>query len=478
MKLNFLTQYTDQQFAGKYHFGRCLGCSTDGAVYETTVDGTPAVIKLRQTETPELLEQWKDAAQLNHPHLIRILASGEDHLDEMAVKYVVMERADETLAGVLAERPLSEKETREMLEPALSALDYLHGRGYIHGALKASNVLAAGDTLKLASDTVHRNADGAPDDAWGVGVLLVQAVTGHFPELPDDGPYILRNAPDVFTEIARHALDVDASTRWTIPQIAKHLNPKWAPAAPVAVPPPPPVAVRPVSVDPLVNKAAPAVTPQTVPPAAAKPVPAVATAERPVRATPPLTPAPAFTARAPQDRFSAPEGPPKKQPLASWLPVEEAPRDNRKFIYGGLGAAALALLLIFTVGRKKDVTPAVMPTPVPAAAVGGSSPVRNIKPSPVERASRTQSEAPLTKHLAGWDVVVASYADRGAAEHRAQKLAKRWRNFKPEVVAEPGARTLYLVLIGQGLTQDRATEIRRRAVSSGMPRDTYVRRSS
>ena len=70
------------------------------------------------------------------------MTPGRPELNHVPVVYVVMERADQSLQGVVAERALTKSETREMLVPALEALQYLHKEGYAHSRLSASNVMA------------------------------------------------------------------------------------------------------------------------------------------------------------------------------------------------------------------------------------------------------------------------------------------------------------------------------------------------
>src|SRR5207249_8045755 len=73
--------------------------------------------------------------------------------------YVVMELADQNLAQLLTQRALTEDEAREMLPPTLSALAFLHDRNLVHRQLKPANMLAVGDQLKLASDTICHFGD-------------------------------------------------------------------------------------------------------------------------------------------------------------------------------------------------------------------------------------------------------------------------------------------------------------------------------
>jgi hypothetical protein len=44
------------------------------------------------------------------------------------------------------------------------------------------------------------------------------------------------------------------------------------------------------------------------------------------------------------------------------------------------------------------------------------------------------------------------------------------------VFEQKAGKTFYLVVIGQNLSEDQANALRKRAVASGLPRDTYVKR--
>src|SRR5207253_3251480 len=115
------------------------------AVYSTEygADSRPAAIKLLQVDASESerqLSRWEAIARLSHPALIRLFGSGRCEIEGVPLLYVVMEHSDGDLAGVLPERPLTEIEAREMLERTLAAVTYIHEQGFVHGAIKPSNI--------------------------------------------------------------------------------------------------------------------------------------------------------------------------------------------------------------------------------------------------------------------------------------------------------------------------------------------------
>ena len=73
-------------------------------------------------------------------------------MGQVRLLYVVMEYAEENLSEILPQRPLSSAEARDMLPPVLDALAYLHGKGFVQGRLKPSNIMAVADQVKLSSD--------------------------------------------------------------------------------------------------------------------------------------------------------------------------------------------------------------------------------------------------------------------------------------------------------------------------------------
>jgi len=183
-----------------YPLGRYLGCSDHSGVFltrsaehgssEVAIKLVPADRALAELQLP----RWKKAGNLAHRHLLRMLEWGGCQLEGSPYLYVVMEYADQTLAQLLLHRALTADEAREMLLPTLDALEFLHARGLVHGALKPANIMVVGDQLKLASDTIRRvdagktsspaisdfsphGQDSAAADVRALGLTLFEALT-------------------------------------------------------------------------------------------------------------------------------------------------------------------------------------------------------------------------------------------------------------------------------------------------------------
>jgi len=236
---------------GKFLLRQWLGGSDHSAVFltERGARAEKAAIKLiaAGSVNPEhQLAQWHAAAQLSDPNLIRIFESGHCQMDGAALLYVVMEHADEDLSQILPQRPLEAKEVGDMLPPLLSALSYLHGKGFIHGRIRPSNVLAAGDQLKLSTDqaiplsstTEKKRGDvyDAPEvaaghlspasDVWSLGITLVVSLTQTVPRENSNGePEVPPSIPQPFAGIVRDCLHLAPKQRCTIPEIMHRLKP-------------------------------------------------------------------------------------------------------------------------------------------------------------------------------------------------------------------------------------------------------------
>ena len=221
--LEFWKQWEGQSVDVVYPLELCIGEGSRGAVFETRFQGRPAAIKIvpGTSESIDALRKlWKRSAGLSHPALVRIFAQGVTAFGDLRCAYAVMERADENLADVLADRSLTPDETREMLFPLLDALRYLHAKGFAHGALKPPNIGAFGEQLKISSDGLVPGGDPAADSA-AIGAVLEEVLGAG------------RNAlPEPFAEIARNCQLPNPFERWNVARIEACLRGGEAPAAP------------------------------------------------------------------------------------------------------------------------------------------------------------------------------------------------------------------------------------------------------
>jgi len=240
----------------RFVLGDFQGGSGHSAVF-LTKDGASRSAAIKFVEANPIsaqqqLARWERAAQLSHPHLIRVLHWGRCQLGKSSMLYVVTEFADENLSQILPTRALTPSETEYMLRSALEVLAYLHNAGLAHGAIKPSNLMAVGDDLRLSSDAIcatgekrisprEASAYDAPElatsgaspaaDMWSLGMSLVEALTQRpapGPAIRQGDPAVPEGLPQPFLEIARECTRLDPERRWTASDVAARLLPAAA----------------------------------------------------------------------------------------------------------------------------------------------------------------------------------------------------------------------------------------------------------
>jgi eukaryotic-like serine/threonine-protein kinase len=272
-------QWEGQVVDGQFPLRQYLGGSDHSAVFVTEHgerEPEKAAIKLILADpaNAELqISRWKHAAQLFHPHLLRLSLMGRCEMDNVALLYLVMEYADENLSQILLHRSLTPEETRDLLMPVLDALACVHRQGFVCGHLKPSNIMAVADKIKLSTDGLLRATETlrvrkpgvydppeAPSgrfspasDVWSLGMTLVETLTQRVPvweRMGHGDPILPKSLPSPFFDIVRNSLRRDPQLRCTIADISARLRPTSSvPLSPVSSAPAPqksPVPPRPV----------------------------------------------------------------------------------------------------------------------------------------------------------------------------------------------------------------------------------------
>jgi len=234
---------------GKYLLRNYLGGTDGSGVFRTRLDDeiTDAAIKLIAAEDAEAegqLLRWERAGELSHPNLIRILAVGRTVVDGREVFYAVEELAEENLGQIVPERALTADEARGMLGPVVAALEYLHGKGLVHGGIRPANILAIGDQVKLSSDSLREagemprpaSAYDAPEveahgisaasDVWSLGATLAEGMTQHVPVWDAarmSAREVEKGVPEPFRSIVERCLEIDPRKRCGLGEIRDRL---------------------------------------------------------------------------------------------------------------------------------------------------------------------------------------------------------------------------------------------------------------
>ena len=252
-------QLSGQSVAGRYLLGSYLGGTDHSAVFATEIIHARTqrvAIKLIPANGIVIgrqLSRWKALSAISHPNLLKILDYGKCDLSGAPYLYIVMEHADEDLAGILPQRALNAEETRSMMEPVIETLAFLHEQNLVHTRLHPGNVLATGDQIKLSSDSISPKGEGIgfpmsvegftppewsagpanpAEDIWSLGATVIATLTQNAPTFGENGE--LKLGPGIaepFASIARDSLKKDAAQRITVIGIRAKLNPASAPPA-------------------------------------------------------------------------------------------------------------------------------------------------------------------------------------------------------------------------------------------------------
>jgi len=252
---------SEDRVIDNFRLRRYLGGSENSTVFLMDHEnGKQAAIKFLPAEGNEATKQlsyWKRAAQLSHPHLLKIFEGGRCQMGGRDQVYLVTEYAEENLSEILSQRALTAAEVSEMLGPLLDCLEYLHGKGFVHGRLQPGNIMAANEQLKISSDSLRQVGEAfaaskkrsrydspeagtttlsASADVWSLGITLVEVLTQQVPdwETAAGEPVVPSSLPEPFREVARNCLNRDPNARWTVPEIKARLNGTQAPASTVA----------------------------------------------------------------------------------------------------------------------------------------------------------------------------------------------------------------------------------------------------
>ena len=408
-------------------------------------DEIPVLLELVSPDSPDFEDQrqcWITAANIHHDNLVRVLHTDGTVVDGKPMLFCVKEQHDESLATVLDSRPLNETETREVLGAVLSCLDHLHRSHYVHGSVNPSAVLALGDRVKLAPDSIHSLEPEYPgsDDIYAVGVLVMEMLTGR-----GTAPH-LEQIPSPLREVVTACMDSKRRQSLTPADLMKMLEPK-------AVETPRPAAARPAQ-----------------PPTTAVPVAA-----------------PVLSQREQSPRVVAASSP---APSAAPSAVSPAPVRRKHLPAAAAALAATVLVAVIWQSRRPDVpepAPApvvakqqeIRPSPVtppdPAAsqrtrpAVSTAPPAPQRTPPPVNTAPPAPTATP-----GGWAVIAAAYKNYEAAEKRAASLRSQFKQCDCSVFPEKGAGKTYYVVVGSGMTKGAAEQLQRQARASRLPSDSYV----
>ncbi len=483
--MHLWSDYEGKTIADAYPLGQLIRPEGRSAFFATSNGtGVPAVIRLTESlnDEAEMIERWRQVAELNQEHLITIRKYGQTRFESTPLAYALMEPSDGSLAEILRERPLTPVETREVALSLLDALKALHKASLIHGFIEPSNVMAVGEVVKLRSDCVREchpdsefmTPEGCDElkraDVAMYSTLLLQALT------LDTSINPAFKLPAPFDKVIPKGIDGS----WGLAEIDTALNP------PVVKPLVPPGVLSQAGTQPASHPGSRAANGPA--PATAGSVAAVGSAV----STETAARTPAATATVTGATAARPPLVPPSARAAASAPLnvrrdetgDLAPAAPNKTIW--IAAAAVLILLALigwkVLSGKPSTTTTAAPAPVvstaPAApaVTPAPAPIARVAPASAAPVAESGDHAPVatSETQAGWHVIAYTYNHEAQAFGKVQSIRQRHSSLGPEVFA-PSGRSPYLVSLGGALSEKEAIAVRARALRDGMPRDTFAR---
>ena len=167
-----------QALAARYRLERELGVGGMATVYlaHDLRHGRPVAVKVFRPElaqalgTERFLREIQLAAQLNHPHIVALIDSGEAD----GLLYYLMPLVDgETLRARLRRAgPLPIDTALHITREVADALAYAHRKGVIHRDIKPENILLADGHAFVADFGIARALDTAAEQLTQTGFAL------------------------------------------------------------------------------------------------------------------------------------------------------------------------------------------------------------------------------------------------------------------------------------------------------------------
>jgi eukaryotic-like serine/threonine-protein kinase len=176
-----------QAFSGRYNVEREIGRGGNARIFlASDADGHRVALKILHPEllvsvaADRFLREIKLASQLNHPHIARLLDSGElDWLVYYVMSYVegatLRERLDTS-------RQLPLAETLSIAGDLLDALDHAHRKGIIHRDVKPANVVLSSEGAVLLDFGIARAVVASGSDQLTRSGIAVGTSTYMSPE--------------------------------------------------------------------------------------------------------------------------------------------------------------------------------------------------------------------------------------------------------------------------------------------------------
>jgi eukaryotic-like serine/threonine-protein kinase len=175
-----------QAFTGRYEVEREIGRGGNARIFlATDSNGQSVALKILHPEllvsvaADRFLREIKLCSRLNHPHIARLLDSGEQ---EWLVYYVMSYAEGPTLRERLDGGHFSIPETLRLAADLLDALDHAHTQGIIHRDVKPANVVMSSEGAILLDFGIARAVIASGTDQLTRSGIAVGTSTYMSPE--------------------------------------------------------------------------------------------------------------------------------------------------------------------------------------------------------------------------------------------------------------------------------------------------------
>lgn len=236
---------------GRFPLLELLGGSPDRCVFLTVRQGIQkASIKLilaGGADAGAYLAKWEVAKSFSHPYLTQVMETGRCTIKGSDLVFCLTEKTQQVLSGIIPRSALEAATLKEILDPIVDTLLFLHEKGHAHGCVKPSKIVQVDNQWKLASDEMvgvdelarsERTLDtyDAPEttagklspasDLWSLGIIMVEALARRTPvwDRSANGNLGLPDwLPEPFRGIARECLRWQPADRISIAEVKARL---------------------------------------------------------------------------------------------------------------------------------------------------------------------------------------------------------------------------------------------------------------
>ncbi|HMT51528.1 MAG TPA: Stk1 family PASTA domain-containing Ser/Thr kinase, partial [Dietzia sp.] len=147
---------TPRLLAGRYEIGEILGFGGMSEVHRgrDTVLGRDVAVKIMRPELARdatfyqrFRREAQNSASLNHPSIVAIYDTGEEHTADGDLPYIVMEVVEgDTLRDIVKmDGPMEIDRALGVMADVCGALDFSHKKGIIHRDVKPANIMISRD---------------------------------------------------------------------------------------------------------------------------------------------------------------------------------------------------------------------------------------------------------------------------------------------------------------------------------------------